>query len=83
MSAPLPFAINVRLSADQRALLEETASILDLTLSGAMRWHLDQVLDQAVNDRPDAPTRRELLNEEQGVAISESLLRAITTADAN
>ena len=86
MAHPLPFAMNTRLSPDHRQLLEETAAALDLTLSGAIRWHLDQVLDRPVSDQPGAPTRRELLHEVRGEVsipgVGVVTIESVTRAEA-
>lgn len=84
MDHPLPFAMNTRLSADQRQLLEETASALDLTLSGAIRWHLDQVLDAPLTPGRERPTRRELMHDGEFEIDGERItIESVTRADAS
>lgn len=80
---PLPFGMNVRLSSDQRQLLEETASALDLTLSGAIRHHLDQVLDRPLVEGQERPTRRELMHEREVTIGGEQFtIESVTRAEA-
>jgi hypothetical protein len=80
--APLPHHLHTKLSRDQWDLLEGTAQKLDLTISGAIRWHLDALLDAPV-DGVGSPTRRELLHEDrdEGIPIPDALLASVT-ADA-
>jgi hypothetical protein len=85
----LPHTLNTRLTADQWQLLETTADALDLTLSGAIRHHLDVVLDTPVMPDRKSPTRRELMHEERGEFVIggqtvtiESITRAEAHADA-
>jgi hypothetical protein len=57
----LSMALSVRLSSDQRQILERIATRHDLTLSGAVRHVLDLELDRVY--KRGAPTMRELLHE--------------------
>lgn len=83
----LPHHLHTRLTSDQWELLEATADALDLTLSGAIRHHLDVVLDRPVSEAPGAPTRRELMREERGEIDVPGLgpisLTSITRAEAD
>ena len=67
----LPHTLNTRLSADQWAFLEATATKRDLTMSGAIRALLDDLLDAPVSEQSGAPTRRELMHEEYGEIVLE------------
>jgi hypothetical protein len=66
----LPHTLNTRLTHDQWAYLEATADGRDLTMSGAIRAVLDDLLDAPVNDQPSAPSRRQLMREELGEVVS-------------
>lgn len=61
---PLLVGMNVRTSVEQREFLEHTAKRLDLTISGAVRWCIDQAMDaptyENVDDPADVASWREL-----------------------
>lgn len=77
----LPYALQVRLNVDQRRLLEQIADSTDTTLSGAVRVVIDRELDMPVNQTPSAPTRRQLLHEEEADQVADELRRPADADD--